>query len=70
MELIFITSDVDLAISVQSAGVDRVMVDLEILGKHDRQGHLNTVISNHSLEDVRRIGSVLNISKLLVSSYS
>ncbi len=66
MELIFITNDADLAISAQSAGVDRVMVDLEILGKQDRQGHLNTVISNHSLEDVGRIRSVLNISKLLV----
>jgi hypothetical protein len=66
MELIFITNDPDLAISVQSAGVDRIMVDLEILGKQDRQGHLNTVISNHSLEDVKRIDSVLDISQLLV----
>ena len=66
MDLIFITDNPDLAVSAQSAGVDRVMVDLEILGKQDRQGHLNTVISSHSLEDVGRIGSVLNVSKLLV----
>lgn len=66
MELIYITNDIVLAATAQSAGVDRVMVDLEILGKQDRQGHLNTVISNHSLEDVGRIRSVLNISKLLV----
>jgi hypothetical protein len=58
MELIYITNDVDLATSVQSAGVDRIMVDLETLGKQDRQGHLNTVISDHSLEDVGRIRSV------------
>ena len=66
MDLIFITNDTGLAVSVQNAGVDRVMVDLEILGKQDRQGHLNTVISNHSLEDIGRIRSVLNVSKLLV----
>ena len=66
MDLIYITNDIDLAIEVQDAGVDRVMVDLEILGKQDRQGHLNTVISNHSMEDVRRIRSVLNTSRLLV----
>ena len=66
MELIYITNDVDLATSVQSAGVDRIMVDLETLGKQDRQGHLNTVISDHSLEDVGRIRSVLNFSELLV----
>jgi len=66
MDLIFITNDMDLATSVQNAGVDRVMVDLEILGKQERQGHLDTVISSHSLEDVGRIRSVLNVSKLLV----
>ena len=66
MDLIFITNDTGLAGYVQNAGVDRVMVDLEILGKQDRQGHLNSVISDHSLEDVGRIRSVLNFSKLLV----
>jgi len=65
MELIFITNDPGLAIQAQNSGIDRVMVDLEILGKQDRQGHLNTVISGHSLEDVGRIRSVLNLSKLL-----
>lgn len=66
MELIYITNDTDLAVIAQDAGVDRIMLDLEILGKQDRQGHLNTVISNHSLKDVARVRSVLNISKLLV----
>jgi hypothetical protein len=66
MDLIYITNNADLAVSAQSAGVDRIMVDLEILGKQDRQGHLNTVISGHSLEDVTHIRSALNISKLLV----
>lgn len=66
MDLIFITNDTSLASCAQNAGVDRVMVDLEILGKQDRQGHLNTVISDHSLEDVGHIRSVLNVSKLLV----
>jgi len=66
MDLIFITNNTGLAVCAQNAGVDRVMVDLEILGKQDRQGHLSTVISGHSLEDVGCIRSVLNVSKLLV----
>ncbi len=66
MELIYITNDIALAIAAQDAGVNRIMVDLEILGKQDRQGHLNTVISNHSSKDIGRIRSVLDISKLLV----
>ena len=66
MHLIYITNDIDEAIEVQDASVDRVMVDLEILGKQDRQGHLNTVISNHSMKDVKRIRSILSTSQLLV----
>ena len=66
MELIYITNDVVLAATAQSAGVDRIMVDLEIIGKQERQGHLNTVISNHLPEDIGHIRSVLKTSKLLV----
>lgn len=42
------------------------MVDLEIIGKKERQGHLNTVISGHSLKDVSNIRRVLNKSELMV----
>jgi len=66
MDYIFITNDVDTARYAQSCGVDRIMVDLEITGKNERQGHLNTVISNHSLKDVANVRNVLNKSKLLV----
>ncbi len=66
MELILITNDVDLAMLAQDSGVDRIMVDLEKIGKLERQGGLNTVISEHSMEDVASIRKVLNNSKLLV----
>ncbi|MBU5636057.1 hypothetical protein KOM00_04865 [Geomonas sp. Red69] len=42
------------------------MVDLEINGKDERQGHLNSVISRHTLEDVTKIRKVLNSSQLMV----
>ena len=66
MDLIFITNSKKLASSAQRAGVDRVMIDLEVLGKLDRQGHLNTWVSNHSVEDIGRIRSILDFSELLV----
>ena len=66
MELIYITADPSQAIAVQNAGVDWVMVDLEINGKENRQGHLNTVISRHTLEDVSNVRGVLDQSGLLV----
>jgi hypothetical protein len=47
-------------------GADRVFVDLEILGKEARQGHLSTVISRHSLSDVEEIRKVVPAGKLLV----
>lgn len=48
------------------AGVDRIFVDLEILGKEKRQGHLDTVISNHTVDDVSSIKKIIKHSQLLV----
>lgn len=66
MEFIYITNDPELAQYAQDSGVDRIMVDLEYLGKRERQGHLDTVISVHSLQDINRVRNVLHNSKLLV----
>ena len=48
------------------SNIDRIFVDLEIKGKIERQGHLDTVISSHSLDDIKAVKKVLNKSKLLV----
>jgi 2-keto-3-deoxy-L-rhamnonate aldolase RhmA len=66
VDTIYITSDPWRAEVAESAGVDRIMVDLEILGKPERQPFGNTVISGHSLSDVRRVRSSLNKALLLV----
>ena len=66
MEAIFITNDPWRAQVAERAGVDRIMVDLEILGKNERQGHLNTVISRHTLGDVTYLRSTLSTSSLMV----
>ncbi len=55
-----------IAATADHCGVDRVVVDLEILGKSERQGHLNTRISAHSLEDVRLIRPAVRQAELLV----
>lgn len=66
LKLMYITNDPVAARSAEAAGVDWIFVDLEILGKVERQGHLDTVISRHSLEDVATIRSAINRAKLLV----
>lgn len=46
--------------------VDRVMIDLEYLGKKSRQTGKDLFHSEHVLEDIPRIKSLLNHSKLFV----
>jgi hypothetical protein len=66
MQTILITKDPKVAKYADESGVDRVMVDLEILGKNERQGHLNTVISKHTIDDVISVKKEIKNSKLLV----
>ena len=66
MKLMYITNSPAVARIAEEAGVDRIFVDLETVGKQERQGGMNTVQSRHTLEDVRAIRSVLTKSELLV----
>ncbi len=65
LDLMYITNREEIATIVEEAGVDRIWIDLEKLGKELRQPG-DTVKSNHSIEDVKRIKSCLSTSKLIV----
>ena len=66
MEFISITNDIQVARHFEKCGIDDIMVDLEIIGKQERQKGKNTVISAHTIEDVDKIKSCLTRSKCLV----
>lgn len=66
MRLIFITNVPELAAYASDRGVERVMVDLELLGKVERQGHLSTVISRHTFDDVAQIRRAIPDKNLMV----
>lgn len=66
MRFIFITNSPDLAAFAEANGVDRIMVDLELNGKVDRQGHLSTVISRHAMSDIPLIRTSISHAELLV----
>ncbi|QYK52195.1 MAG: polysaccharide biosynthesis protein [Fimbriimonadaceae bacterium] len=66
MNLYLITPDPALAQMAVQAGVDRIFVDLELDGKVARQGHRDTVISRHTLDDVRAVRQVVPAGGLLV----
>jgi hypothetical protein len=66
LELIQITNDPAFARRCDALGGFRLFVDLERLGKAERQAGRNTFISAHALEDVGRIKQALRHSPLMV----
>lgn len=66
LKLMYLTNDPEIAKVAEESGVDWIFIDLEIIGKEERQGHLDTVISRHSIKDVKKVKSVLTHSELLV----
>jgi hypothetical protein len=66
IRLILITKDPKVAKIAQNASVDWIMVDMEYIGKSERQKNRNTVISRHTIEDVKNIRAIINQSKLVV----
>ena len=66
LKLIYITNIPSVALIAEKNGVDRIMVDLETLGKEERQKNMNTVKSHHTVDDVRIISNMLTSSEMLV----
>lgn len=66
LELMFITNDPKIATIAEKAGVQIIFVDLEYIGKNERQKGLDTVQSHHTINDIKKIRNVLEKSKLLV----
>ena len=66
LNLFYITNKPDVALIAERYGVDRIWVDLEILGKAERQGQVDSVKSHHTVEDVRIIKPLLTKSEMLV----
>ena len=66
IELIQITNDPAFARRCDALDGMRLWVDLERLGKAERQAGRNTFISEHQLDDVARIKDVLRSAPLMV----
>lgn len=66
LELIQITNDTAFARRCDALGGFRLFVDLERLGKAQRQAGRDTFISAHSVDDVGRVKQVLRRSPLMV----
>lgn len=66
MELSLITNNPALANLAEDAGIDRIFIDLERLGKAERQLNRGLFLSDHCFNDIERIRHVLRRAKLMV----
>lgn len=66
LKLMYITNRPDIAQIAETAGVDRIFLDMEYIGKADRQGGMDTVQNHHTLEDVKKVADAIVSAELLV----
>lgn len=66
LKLMYITNRPDVALIAEKYGVDRIFVDMEYIGKAQRQHGTKAVLNHHTLEDVTSVRKVLTKSELLV----
>lgn len=66
MNFMLITNDTEVARHAEKSGVARIFVDLEQHGKKERQGHLDTLISQHCMADVSKVKQSMQQAELLV----
>ena len=66
LELMYITNNTEVALIAEKYGTDRIWIDLETLGKEERQAGMNTVKSKHTLQDISKIKQILTKAKLQV----
>ena len=65
IQYMFITNDTEVAKICDEFGVDRIFVDMEWMGKAERQAHLDSIKSSHTIQDISKIKKVVSRSKVL-----
>lgn len=65
LTLMYITNKPKVAALAQQAGVERIWVDMEWIGKEERQAGMNTVKSHHTIEDITKLRSIITTSTLM-----
>lgn len=66
LKLMYITNNPDVAKIAEEAGIDWIFVDMEFIGKDNRQGGLDTVQNHHTINDIRTIRNAVSKANVLV----
>ena len=62
----YLTNNPEVAAIAQDAGVARIVVDMEYIGKDKRQRGMNTSRNYHTIEDVKKLRPIIDKSELMV----
>ena len=65
LTLMYITNNPKVVSIAQEAGVDRIWVDMEWIGKEERQAGMNTVKSHHTIQDIINLRPIVKTSTLM-----
>mgnify|MGYP005765505333 CR=1 FL=1 len=66
LTLMYITNNPVTAKIAQEAGVDRIWVDMEYIGKNVRQGGMDTVQNHQTIDDIKKLRPIVKKSELMV----
>lgn len=66
LDFMMITASPEVAGFIELHGVSRIFLDQEVLGKAERQGHLDTHKAAHSLQEIASVAKVLRHAELMV----
>lgn len=66
LKLMYITNRPEIAQIAESAGVGRIFIDMEYIGKQERQGGMDTVQSHHTIDDIVNVKKAVTSAELLV----
>nr|WP_299242827.1 aldolase/citrate lyase family protein [uncultured Halomonas sp.] len=66
LQWMLITASPSIAKYAESCGVHRIFVDMEVLGKEERQKHLSAHKAAHTFEDIAAVSEVLTKAELMV----
>lgn len=66
LTLMYITNNPVIAKIAQKAGVNRIWIDMEYIGKTARQGGMDTVQNHHTIDDIKKMRPIVTNAELLV----
>lgn len=66
LKLMYITNEPDIAVIAENAGVNRIFIDMEFIGKDKRQKGLDTVQNHHTIQDIENIKKAVHKAQIVV----